>query len=222
MDECVGKGVLVKLMDGSERRGLVVTVDPQTGAVAIFVQPQETASDALNWKLSVLFPESIVSYEDMNIEEMTVEQLERLHPLLQKEDQEKRYSAADIRRRREALLTLLHDRRIAVSQLPLAGSGNQGGGEAGGEDGEREEGGGEGAGEVAGSRDGVGVGRGQGRCGGGEGGGGSGGGKTVLVMEGLCRIEAPYTSSDCYSTNAMVLERVCALLDEMHCCHAVQ
>ena len=28
----------VKLMDGSERRGLVVTVDPQTGAVAIFVQ----------------------------------------------------------------------------------------------------------------------------------------------------------------------------------------
>jgi len=31
--------------------------------VFVQIQPQETASDALNWKLSVLFPESIVSYE---------------------------------------------------------------------------------------------------------------------------------------------------------------
>ena len=40
-------------------------------------------------------------------------------------------------------------------------------------------------------------------------------GKALLLMEGLCRVEPPYIPSSCYCSNAMVLERVCALLQEL-------
>ena len=40
-------------------------------------------------------------------------------------------------------------------------------------------------------------------------------GMALLLMEGLCRVEPPYTPSSCYCSNAMVLERVCALLQEL-------
>ena len=37
----------------------------------------------------------------------------------------------------------------------------------------------------------------------------------LVLMDGLCTIEAPYTEQTCYCSSALVLERVCALLEEL-------
>ena len=48
-------------------------------------QPKEASSEASSWKLCVLLSESIASYASAHIDEMTVAQLEKFHPLLQDE-----------------------------------------------------------------------------------------------------------------------------------------
>ena len=45
--------------------------------------------------------------------------------------------------------------------------------------------------------------------------GGGGRHSCLVLMGGLCRIEAPYTLNSCFSSNALVLERVTALLQEL-------
>jgi hypothetical protein len=48
-------------------------------------------------------------------------------------------------------------------------------------------------------------------------GGGGGGvvGDTLVLMGGLCTIEAPYLASTCYCGNAIVLERVCSFIETL-------
>lgn len=106
----------MKLVDTSVRKGMLVTVDPQTGAAALFIQvrghalfvltfpengaeiscghlpcsclhaqPQEIAWKASDWKLCILFPDSIESYEIADVGSITLAQLEGEHPLLKDE-----------------------------------------------------------------------------------------------------------------------------------------
>jgi hypothetical protein len=52
---------------------------------------------------------------------------------------------------------------------------------------------------------------------GGEGGGAGGclSGHSLVLMGGLCIIEAPYLASTCYCGNAIILERVCSLIETL-------
>ena len=78
-------GVQVRLVDGSQRRGLLVNVDPQTGAAALFVQPTETPGNTSCWKACILFREAVASFEQVDVGDMTLARLEAAHPLLMDE-----------------------------------------------------------------------------------------------------------------------------------------
>jgi hypothetical protein len=103
--------------------------------------------------------------------------------------------------RRDALIGLLRQRHISFVLSDDISQGSASGGGRGGSGGDQ-------VGQPGGERNDGGLEEGA------ESQGGAGHEKLVL-MDGLCTIEAPYTEQTCYCSSALVLERVCALLEEL-------